>query len=106
MKLRLKSSARAPLRFAAFSASFIALPSLALAQEAPAAPAVVPATDAATSHRIMVVATAPEAAHDPIVYPIAAVAKTGNDSAVRDFFAFLRSPAARTIFERHGFRMA
>ena len=49
MKLRLKSSARATLRFAAFSASFIALPSLALAQEAPAAPAVVPATDAATS---------------------------------------------------------
>jgi len=64
------------------------------------------ATDAATSHRIMVVATAPETAHDPIVYPIAAVAKTGNEPAVRDFFAFLRSPAARTIFERHGFRMA
>jgi len=29
-----------------------------------------------------------------------------NESVARDFIAFLRSPAARTIFERHGFKMA
>ena len=64
------------------------------------------ATDAGTSHRIQVVAVAPENAHDPIVYPIAEIKTTQSESTVRDFLAFLSSPAARAIFERHGFRMA
>lgn len=68
------------------------------------------ATDEAISHRVQVVAIAPESLHDPIVYPMAEVKQpsnqAGNKSAVRSFLEFLRSPAARTIFERHGFRMA
>lgn len=67
------------------------------------------ATDAAISHRVKVVAIAPENSHDPIVYPVAEVKRSSNESAkraVKDFLAFLRSPAAKAIFERHGFRMA
>lgn len=67
------------------------------------------ATDAAISHRVKVVAVAPDDSHDPIVYPVAEVKRLSNESdqrAVKDFLAFLRSSAAKAIFERHGFRMA
>lgn len=64
------------------------------------------ATDAATSHRVQVVAVAPENLHDPIVYPIAEVKRSRDETAVSSFVEFLRSPTARAIFERHGFRMA
>ena len=64
------------------------------------------ATDAQLSHGVRVVAIAPENAHDPIVYPVAAIRSSQNQAAVRDFIAFLRSPAAREIFARHGFKMA
>ncbi|MBS1803453.1 MAG: molybdate ABC transporter substrate-binding protein [Acidobacteria bacterium] len=64
------------------------------------------ATDAEKSHRVRVVAEAPAGTHDPIIYPAAGVRGSQNVSAVRDFISFLRSPAARVIFERHGFRMA
>lgn len=64
------------------------------------------ATDAMISHRVQVVAVAPENSHDPILYPIAGIKTSLNPLAVRGFIAFLRSPVARTIFERHGFRMA
>ena len=61
------------------------------------------ATDAATSARVRVVATAPEQAHDPIVYPAAAIAHGRNESAARAFVDYLGSPAARAIFQKHGF---
>jgi molybdate transport system substrate-binding protein len=64
------------------------------------------ATDAEISHRVRVVAVAPENSHDPIVYPAAEMKGTQNSAAVRDFLVFLHSQTARTIFERHGFRMA
>jgi molybdate transport system substrate-binding protein len=63
-------------------------------------------TDAETSHRVRVVVAAPENSHDPIIYPVSEIKNSQNGSAVREFIAFLRSPAARAIFERHGFRMA
>jgi molybdate transport system substrate-binding protein len=64
------------------------------------------ATDASISRRVEVVAVAPENSHHPIVYPAAEIQNARNESVARDFIAFLRSPAARTIFERHGFKMA
>lgn len=64
------------------------------------------ATDAKISNRVKVIATAPENSHEHIVYPAAAIKRSHNEAAVRDFIAFLRSPAAKAIFERHGFRMA
>lgn len=64
------------------------------------------ATDAQVSQRVRVVAVAPESSHDPIVYPLAEIHGSHNMSTAREFIAFLQSPAARAIFERHGFRMA
>lgn len=64
------------------------------------------ATDAEVSKRVRVVATAPESAHDPIVYPLAIVNGSRNEQAARDFASFLKSPTARAIFTRHGFTMA
>jgi molybdate transport system substrate-binding protein len=64
------------------------------------------ATDARLSHRVQVVAMAPENSHDPIVYPLAVIKNSQNQSAAHEFMAFLRSPESRAIFERHGFRMA
>lgn len=64
------------------------------------------ATDAEISHRVRVIAVAPEGTHDPIVYPVAEVKRSSNEPAVRSFLEFLRSATAKAIFERHGFRMA
>jgi molybdate transport system substrate-binding protein len=64
------------------------------------------ATDAQISRQVRTVAVAPDASHSPIVYPMAEVKGTHHDAAVRRFTAFLKSAAARAIFERHGFRMA
>ncbi len=64
------------------------------------------ATDARISNEVRVVAIAPEQSHDPIVYPMTEIKGTRNDAAVRAFIAFIRSPQARAIFERHGFGMA
>ena len=64
------------------------------------------ATDARISTKVRVVAVAPESSHHPIVYPVAIVAGSSNQGAVRDFIAFLSSPTARAIFVKHGFTMA
>jgi len=64
------------------------------------------ATDARASGKVCVVATAPESAHDPIVYPVALVTGSRNEEAARKFVEYLNSPAAQAIFKRHGFTIA
>jgi molybdate transport system substrate-binding protein len=64
------------------------------------------ATDAQTSGKVRVVATAPESTHDPIVYPVAVVKGGHNEEASRRFVEFLRSPEAQAIFVKHGFTIA
>ena len=64
------------------------------------------ATDAQASGKVRVVATAPESAHDPIVYPVAVVKGSRNEEASRKFVEFLRSPTAKAIFVKHGFTIA
>jgi molybdate transport system substrate-binding protein len=63
-------------------------------------------TDAQVSGHVQVVATAPESAHDPIVYPAAVLAGSKNGDAARAFLAAIEGPAARAVFLRRGFRMA
>ena len=63
-------------------------------------------TDTLISTRVRVVAAAPESSHDPIVYPLAMVAGSRNQPAVRAFLAYLGSPAARAVFVKRGFTMA
>jgi molybdate transport system substrate-binding protein len=61
------------------------------------------ATDALTSSKVRVVATAPEGSHDAIVYPVAVVKGSRNDAAARAFVQFLSGPAARAVFVKRGF---
>jgi molybdate transport system substrate-binding protein len=66
---------------------------------------VVYATDAIAEPKVRIVDTFPEQSHPPIVYPVAIVASSRSPSAQR-FVDSLSSPAARTIWVRHGFGMA
>lgn len=60
---------------------------------------IVYATDAQVEPNVKVIGTFP--AESPIVYPVALTA-SAQPEAMR-YIAFLRSPAARVIFERYGF---
>jgi molybdate transport system substrate-binding protein len=64
------------------------------------------ATDAMTSSRVRLIASAPESAHAPIVYPVAVVKGSRNEQASRRFVEFLGSPMAQAIFMNHGFTIA
>jgi len=64
------------------------------------------ATDALNSSNVRVVATVPDSAHDPIVYPAAVVKGSRGEQAGRQFIDYLTGPAAQAIFLKHGFRMA
>jgi molybdate transport system substrate-binding protein len=67
---------------------------------------IVYATDAPISTGVRVAATAPEATHDPIVYPAAAIANGHHEQAAREFIEYLDTAPARAIFERRGFTIA
>jgi molybdate transport system substrate-binding protein len=67
---------------------------------------IVYATDVVTSAGVRVVATAPEASHDPIVYPAAAIASGRHEDAAREFVEYLKSEPAKAIFVKRGFTMA
>jgi molybdate transport system substrate-binding protein len=60
-------------------------------------------SDAKAEPAVKVLAAFPEDSHEPIVYPVAAT-RTAKPAAAR-YLAFLRSTAARAIFEHYGFRV-
>jgi molybdate transport system substrate-binding protein len=64
---------------------------------------IVYATDAKVEPAVKVIGTFPDNSHEPIVYPVAAT-RTAKPAAA-PYLAFLRSAAARTIFEHYGFRV-
>jgi len=53
-----------------------------------------------------VVATAPDATHDPIVYPAAAIANGHHEETAREFVEYLNTAPARAVFARRGFTIA
>jgi molybdate transport system substrate-binding protein len=59
-------------------------------------------TDAVADRGVKVLGAFPAHTHPPIIYPVAVVANSTNPRDA-DYIAFLKSPAARRIFERHGF---
>lgn len=65
---------------------------------------IVYATDAASSGRVRVAATAPPGTHRPVVYPLAVVRATGHPREARALAAFLLGPEAREVLLRRGFR--
>ncbi|ELS34056.1 MULTISPECIES: molybdate ABC transporter substrate-binding protein [Pseudanabaena] len=64
---------------------------------------IVYATDAKTSTKVKVVQVIDAKLHKPIVYPIAVLQKSTNQTSAKSYLEFLSSEPARTIFEKHGF---
>ena len=62
---------------------------------------IVYSTDAKVESGVKVVGVFPDNSHDPIIYPVAAT--TGAKPEATAYLAFLRSQAAKTIFESYGF---
>jgi molybdate transport system substrate-binding protein len=62
---------------------------------------IVYATDAKVEPGVKVVGAFPADSHPAIIYPVAATMIAKPEAA--DYLAFLRSPAAKAIFERYGF---
>src|SRR5271165_539388 len=59
-------------------------------------------TDAVADKGVKILGTFLDGTHPPIIYPIAAVAASTNP-ADAGYLAFLKSPAARSLFEMQGF---
>ncbi|MBO0752101.1 MAG: molybdate ABC transporter substrate-binding protein [Bradyrhizobiaceae bacterium] len=59
-------------------------------------------TDAASDPGVRIVGTFPQDTHPPIIYPVALTKDSHNPDAA-EFLKYLRSPAARSAFERQGF---
>jgi len=74
---------------------------LTLVARGEAALGIVYATDAKAEPNVKVVGVFPADSHPPIVYPVALTVNAKPDAA--QYLAFLRSPAAKGVFEAHGF---
>jgi molybdate transport system substrate-binding protein len=59
-------------------------------------------TDAIADKKVRIAGEFPEGSHPAIIYPAAIIAGSKNIQA-RSFLNYLRSPAARAIFGKHGF---
>ena len=59
-------------------------------------------TDAKIEPKVKTIATFPDDSYPPVTYPVAATADT-KKPGVGQYFSFLRSPAAKAIFEKYGF---
>lgn len=64
---------------------------------------IVYATDAATSDKVTVVATAPADSHSPVIYPVSVLARTEYPAEAQAFVDFLFTPEASAVFEQYGF---
>jgi molybdate transport system substrate-binding protein len=74
---------------------------LALVARGEAALGIVYETDAKVEPGVKIVGAFPADSHPPIVYPVAATTTAKPETG--DYLAFLRSQAAKTIFEKYGF---
>ncbi|HEY1544935.1 MAG TPA: molybdate ABC transporter substrate-binding protein [Xanthobacteraceae bacterium] len=74
---------------------------LALVARGEAVLGIVYETDAKIEPKVKIVGVFPDSSHPPIIYPVAATASAKGDTA--GYIAFLRSPDAKTIFEKYGF---
>jgi len=75
---------------------------LALVARNEAVLGIVYSTDAKVEPGVKIVGTFPADSHPPIVYPVAATVTAKPGAA--DYLAFLRTSAAKAIFERYGFK--
>jgi molybdate transport system substrate-binding protein len=64
---------------------------------------VVYSTDAKVSTKVKVIATASEASHKSIIYPVAMIKTTKSPEATKDFLNYLSSDSAKAVFLKYGF---
>jgi molybdate transport system substrate-binding protein len=76
---------------------------LALVSRGEAPYGIVYRSDAVADPNVAVAGTFPADSHPPIVYPAAVAASTGRAAEAAGFLAWLRSAAARVVFEKQGF---
>ena len=76
---------------------------LTLVSRGEAALGIVYETDAKVEPGVKIVAAFPADSHPPIVYPFAATLNAKPEAA--DYLAFVRSSAAKAIFEKYGFTL-
>ncbi|MGA8766491.1 MAG: molybdate ABC transporter substrate-binding protein [Candidatus Acidiferrales bacterium] len=67
---------------------------------------IVYATDAMSSAKVKVVASAPAKSHSPVIYPAAVIKASKNPAAARAFLDFLAGPRGRAVFQKYGFTLA
>ncbi|MGC2339920.1 MAG: substrate-binding domain-containing protein, partial [Pseudolabrys sp.] len=58
--------------------------------------------DAKIEPKVKTIGVFPDSSYPPVTYPVAATSST-KKPAVGQYFNFLRSSAARSVFERYGF---
>jgi molybdate transport system substrate-binding protein len=75
---------------------------LALVARGEAVLGIVYSTDAKVEPGVKIVGTFPADTHPPIIYPVAATVTAKPQAA--DYLAFLRTSAAKAIFEKYGFK--
>ena len=75
---------------------------LTLVARGEAALGIVYSTDAKVEPGVKIVGTFPTDSHPPIIYPVAATTTAKPEAT--EYLAFLRSSAAKTIFEKYGFK--
>nr|WP_253294185.1 molybdate ABC transporter substrate-binding protein [Lysinibacillus capsici] len=63
-------------------------------------------TDALVSDKVNVVATADDAMHAPIIYPVGVLKASKHAQEAEDFYHFLQSDEAMDVFEKYGFKGA
>lgn len=66
---------------------------------------IVYSTDALTSDKVKVVASAPADINAKIVYPVAVIKAAKNPDVAKDYVNFLFSDQAKEVFEKYGFRL-
>ena len=74
---------------------------LALVSRGEAVLGIVYSTDAKVEPGVKIVGTFPADSHPPIIYPVAATSTAKPDAT--GYLAFLKTPAAKAIFEKYGF---
>jgi molybdate transport system substrate-binding protein len=67
---------------------------------------IVYATDAMTSDKVRVAATAPPKSHALVIYPAAVIKDTKNSDAAKAFLDFVAGPRGTAVFEKYGFKAA
>jgi molybdate transport system substrate-binding protein len=61
-------------------------------------------TDALTSKKVAIAATASEKTHTPIIYPVGVITASSHQKEAMLFYDYLQTKAAMDVFEKYGFK--